>query len=306
MRGVSRLARPPRPGRGPCRALGAGKTTFAKAYARALGVTTPVTSPSYTLVHHYRCGHEPPVPVLLHADLWRLDAAVEVADLGLDEPLAEGAAAIIEWGDRFDGTVQGDRIVVVVHHCRRRDPTAHGRPLWVGAPRRRAERGAHDVRLLGIETATAVTAIAANGDGVAVEVVADDSRRHTEVLAPAIASLLAELGWSVQSLDGVVVDVGPGLFTGLRVGVATAKGLAVATGVGLFAVTSTDAARGARMRLGRHRRCRLRRRREAPRGLRRHLRLRTGRYTATSDRRSRRAGRRSRLGSGRHALDARR
>ncbi len=38
----------------------------------------------------------------------------------------------------------------------------------------------------------------------------------------------------------MIVDVGPGLFTGLRVGIATAKGLAVATGVGLFAVTSTD------------------------------------------------------------------
>jgi tRNA threonylcarbamoyladenosine biosynthesis protein TsaB len=97
------------------------------------------------------------------------------------------------------------------------------------------------MRLLAIETATAVTAIAVEGDGVSREVVVDDARRHTEVLAPGMATLLTAVGWSASDLDGIVVDVGPGLFTGLRVGVATAKGLSVATGVGLFAVTSTDA-----------------------------------------------------------------
>jgi tRNA threonylcarbamoyladenosine biosynthesis protein TsaB len=97
------------------------------------------------------------------------------------------------------------------------------------------------MRLLAIETATAVTAIALDGDGAACEVLVDDQRRHTEVLAPAIVALLAERGWSARDLDAVVVDVGPGLFTGLRVGVATAKGLSVATGVGLLAVSSTDA-----------------------------------------------------------------
>jgi tRNA threonylcarbamoyladenosine biosynthesis protein TsaB len=96
------------------------------------------------------------------------------------------------------------------------------------------------VRLLAVETATARTAVAlGDGEGVA-EQLAAAAGRHTEVLAPAIAALLAARGWSAQDLDGVIVDVGPGLFTGLRVGIATAKGLAVATGVGLFAVTSTD------------------------------------------------------------------
>lgn len=97
------------------------------------------------------------------------------------------------------------------------------------------------MRLLAIETATAVTAIAVDGGDVAREVVVDDARRHTEVLAPSIVTLLAEVGWSASGLQGVVVDIGPGLFTGLRVGVATAKGLSVATGVRIFAVTSTDA-----------------------------------------------------------------
>jgi tRNA threonylcarbamoyladenosine biosynthesis protein TsaE len=92
--------------------LGAGKTTFTKAYAAALGVTTTVTSPSYTLVHHYKCGPAAPVSVLLHADLWRLDGVGEVADLALDELLSEDAAAVVEWGDRFESALPGRHVVV--------------------------------------------------------------------------------------------------------------------------------------------------------------------------------------------------
>jgi tRNA threonylcarbamoyladenosine biosynthesis protein TsaE len=92
--------------------LGAGKTTFVRGYAGALGVVAPVTSPTYTLVHHYRCGPLAPVAVLLHADLWRLEAPDEVADLALEEPLGEGAAAIVEWGDRFDVTSGREHVTV--------------------------------------------------------------------------------------------------------------------------------------------------------------------------------------------------
>jgi tRNA threonylcarbamoyladenosine biosynthesis protein TsaE len=94
--------------------LGAGKTTFAKGYADALGVTVTVTSPTFTLLHQYRCGPRAAVGTLLHADLWRLEDPAEVADLALDESLDEGAAALVEWGDRFAVAPGHDRVVVTL------------------------------------------------------------------------------------------------------------------------------------------------------------------------------------------------
>lgn len=81
--------------------LGTGKTTFVQGFARGLGVHETPTSPSYTLMHEYR-GRLP----LLHADLYRLDRAQEIVDLGLDEMLEPPWVALIEWGEKA-GPVAG-------------------------------------------------------------------------------------------------------------------------------------------------------------------------------------------------------
>jgi len=78
--------------------LGTGKTTFTQGLARGLGVTDPVTSPTFTLVRHYDCGAGA-VRTLLHADLYRLDRLSDVVDLGIGEMLEDGSVAVVEWGD---------------------------------------------------------------------------------------------------------------------------------------------------------------------------------------------------------------
>ncbi|HEX4862458.1 MAG TPA: tRNA (adenosine(37)-N6)-threonylcarbamoyltransferase complex ATPase subunit type 1 TsaE [Acidimicrobiales bacterium] len=93
--------------------LGAGKTTFTQGFARRLGVTEPVTSPTFTLVRRYStsAGFD-----LYHADLYRLDQLHEVVDLGFNELLDEGAAAIIEWGEKGAPALGPDHLSVRLSH----------------------------------------------------------------------------------------------------------------------------------------------------------------------------------------------
>jgi len=75
--------------------LGSGKTTFVRGVARGTGSEEQVQSPTFTLVRIY-----PGRVQLAHVDLYRVKAAGELADLGLDE-LLDGGAMVIEWGDRL-------------------------------------------------------------------------------------------------------------------------------------------------------------------------------------------------------------
>jgi tRNA threonylcarbamoyladenosine biosynthesis protein TsaB len=97
------------------------------------------------------------------------------------------------------------------------------------------------VIVLGIESATDLVGAALHVGGETRAVVSETGRRrHAEALAPAIAAVLDAAGVTLGDLDAVAVDVGPGLFTGLRVGVATAKGLGQGLGLGLLGCTSLE------------------------------------------------------------------
>jgi tRNA threonylcarbamoyladenosine biosynthesis protein TsaE len=91
--------------------LGAGKTTFTQGLAAALGVTEPVTSPTFVLLHSYRtsAGWD-----LLHADVWRLKQLQEVIDLAIPELLEEGAAAVVEWGEVAAPVLPPDCLYVTI------------------------------------------------------------------------------------------------------------------------------------------------------------------------------------------------
>jgi tRNA threonylcarbamoyl adenosine modification protein YjeE len=89
--------------------LGAGKTALARAILRALGVSEDVPSPTFTLVQLY----ETPRLTVRHYDLYRIESASEMDELGLDDALSEGAA-LVEWPERGAGRLPPDMLHVAL------------------------------------------------------------------------------------------------------------------------------------------------------------------------------------------------
>jgi len=95
--------------------------------------------------------------------------------------------------------------------------------------------------VLGFDTATPAVSVALHdGERVISAASALDARRHSELLAPMIAKVLADAGVSRTDLSAVAVGVGPGPYTGLRVGVVTARVLGSVLGLPVAGVCSLD------------------------------------------------------------------
>ena len=88
--------------------LGAGKTAFAQGFAASLGVTAPVTSPTFTLANRYE-GRL----VVNHLDVYRFDCPEEVSDLALPELLDDGVT-LVEWGDTIAAALPSEHLSVSI------------------------------------------------------------------------------------------------------------------------------------------------------------------------------------------------
>jgi N-acetylmuramate 1-kinase len=118
--------------------LGAGKTTFARALIRYLAgdETIEVPSPTFTLIQNYDLPRFP----LVHADLYRLSGAAELAELGFDD-LPEGTVVLMEWPDRAAGLLPPDRLDITFTLAPQLGPEVRNvRYIGYGSFTQRAER----------------------------------------------------------------------------------------------------------------------------------------------------------------------
>ncbi len=98
------------------------------------------------------------------------------------------------------------------------------------------------MRVLGIETSTLQGGVAlVDAQRVVCEHTLSVQVTHSERLLPAIDAVLSDAGVTLDSIDGLAISIGPGSFTGLRIGVSTVKGLAYATGLPVVAVPTLEA-----------------------------------------------------------------
>ena len=98
------------------------------------------------------------------------------------------------------------------------------------------------MKICAVETSTSLGSVALLDDGI---VIAEEARSvhnaHGESLLPMLDEVLRRAGWTARSVERWGVGVGPGSFTGVRIGVATVAGIVIATGAPVVGVTSLDA-----------------------------------------------------------------
>ena len=92
--------------------LGAGKTTLAQAICRGAGVRDFVTSPTFALVQRYEGARFP----VYHLDLYRLESARDLVNLGWDDVLRDDALVLIEWPERAGGHLPANALHIELEH----------------------------------------------------------------------------------------------------------------------------------------------------------------------------------------------
>jgi tRNA threonylcarbamoyladenosine biosynthesis protein TsaE len=110
--------------------LGAGKTSFARAFIRALAgdLALTIPSPSFTLVQQY----ETPSTTIWHYDLWRLDGPRALEELGWDE--AQSGIILVEWPDRLGSLTPADALRLTISHATPgREIVLEGEKRWFDA-----------------------------------------------------------------------------------------------------------------------------------------------------------------------------
>src|SRR5262245_16774945 len=98
------------------------------------------------------------------------------------------------------------------------------------------------MRIAAVETSTLAGGVAlVEGDRIVSQSMLNIALTHSERLLAILDRLLCDCGWTPKDLHGLAVSIGPGSFTGLRVGAATVKGLALALGIPVAPVPTLDA-----------------------------------------------------------------
>ena len=97
--------------------LGMGKTAFTRGLARGLGYTGRVTSPTFTIVNEYEGTGLP----LFHFDMYRLEDADALFDIGWDDYLDRGGVCAVEWSERVTEALPADTVWIHISRCDQQD-----------------------------------------------------------------------------------------------------------------------------------------------------------------------------------------
>lgn len=208
--------------------LGVGKTVFTKGVAAGLGIKDDVSSPTFTLIQEYYGGRLP----LYHFDVYRIDGLWDMDDLGYEEYFYGEGVCLVEWGSMIKELFPENTIYVRIE-----------KDLEKGFDYRKITVSRiFNMKILAIEASSLVCSTAIlTDDIITAEYTINNKVTHSQTLLPMIDEICKMTDTDVSEFDAIAVSGGPGSFTGLRIGSATAKGLAYALNVPVVNVPTLEA-----------------------------------------------------------------
>lgn len=210
--------------------LGVGKTVFTQGFAAGLGITEPVSSPTFTIVQTYDEGRIP----FYHFDVYRIGDVEEMEEIGFDEYIFGEGVCLIEWANLIEEILPPHYQTVRIEKVLEKG--FDYRMITIEAGRRIT------VKILVLESSGLVASVAVVTEEKLIgEYTTNFKKTHSQTLLPMMDTLLKMIGIPVQEMDAIAVSGGPGSFTGLRIGSATAKGLGLALSIPIISVPTVDA-----------------------------------------------------------------
>lgn len=95
--------------------LGAGKTTFVKGLAEGMGISLPITSPTFTLMNVYDVKNPAsPIEQLVHIDTYRLENERQLLEIGIEDYFSQPeAVCVIEWPEKIERLLEGKKVIAI-------------------------------------------------------------------------------------------------------------------------------------------------------------------------------------------------
>ena len=205
--------------------LGVGKTVFTQGVAAGLGITEPICSPTFTIIQEYESGRLP----LYHFDVYRNGDIEEMEEIGYDDYFFGQGICLIDWANLIEEILPENLIRGLQGYCMIRTVIMK-------------DSQEVEMKILALDSSGIVASVAVvEDDTLLAEYTVNYKKTHSQTLLPMLDEIVKMTELELESIDAIAVAAGPGSFTGLRIGSATAKGLGLALKKPLVAVPTVDA-----------------------------------------------------------------
>jgi len=207
--------------------LGVGKTVFTQGMAHGLGIKEPISSPTFTIVQVYDDGRMP----FYHFDVYRIGDITEMDEIGYEDYIYGEGVSLIEWANLIEEILPKERIEIQIE-----------KDLEQGFDYRKIRReDGVDMRILALDSSGLVATVAiVEEEQILAEYTVNYKKTHSQTLLPMLDEIVKMTEFDLNTLDAIAVAGGPGSFTGLRIGSATAKGLGLALNKPLIHIPTVD------------------------------------------------------------------